>query len=106
MKTNSNVVGFPQQHIRIKITGNSLIDKGVQDGDYLICRTNPQLSQIKNKSLVLVKLNDGTEIILEFHQNSNHQPTLSLPIKNSPITFSLEDVKILAIGERLIEDWI
>lgn len=85
--------------VRVVVSGDSLIDDEIRNGDYLICRTNFELSEIRNGSFVVAKLPSGELTIKKFYLNLDD--TITLRAANSLYkdqTFQLDQIEIHAVA--------
>lgn len=88
------------------VVGDSLIEDGVVDGDRAICRTNFDLTEIKNGRLVIVKLPDARLTIKKFFLLENGWVRLAAANRNhKDLFFALEDVEIKALVIETVRSW-
>lgn len=88
--------------VRVIVSGDSLIEDDIRNGDFLICRTNFEFSEIRNGSLIVAKLPSGELTIKKFYLNNDN--TVTLRAANSHYkdqTFKPHEIEIQAVALEL-----
>lgn len=88
------------------VSGNSLEEDGIRDGDRLTCRTNFDLSEIRNGRLVIVKLPCGNLTVKKFYLLEGG--VIKLRAGNSShndMYYELEDIEVKAIVIESVRSW-
>ena len=88
-----------QNFITFTVSGDSLIERGIRNGDTLICKTRFELSQIKQNTVCVVMVHSTGELMAKMiHCNANGTVTAkSGNVRYAPRVFDADDIEIKAI---------
>jgi len=88
------------------VSGDSLIEDGVLDGDYAICRTNFELSEVRQGRLVIVRLPDAELTIKKIYLLENGIVRLAAANrKYEDLYFELDEIEIKALVIETVRRW-
>ncbi len=92
--------------VSARISGDSLRNDGIHDGDRITCRTNFVLSEIRNGRLVVVKLPCSGLVVKHFHLQENRMVLLrSANPKYKDLPFDLDEIEIKAVVLESTRIW-
>lgn len=91
--------------ITLTVSGDSLRDMGIHDGDDLYCRVNIEKSDIKNGRLVVARI-PGFELVVKFFYEYNNKIVLrSANPHYQDLIFEKELVEIKAVVVKSVKTW-
>lgn len=89
----------------VSVSGDSLRDMGINDGDSLVCRTNIEKSDVQNGKLVVAQLPCLGLVVKFFYQYENKIVLRSANPRYEDLIFDKDLVEIKAIVIQSIKNW-
>lgn len=88
-----------------RISGDSLKDDGILDGDRIICRTNFEMSEVRQGRLVVVRTPFGL-LVKHFYLTDDGMVRLaSANRKFKDLVFELEEIEVKALVLETSRTW-
>lgn len=89
--------------IRVCVSGDSLKDDGIRDGDYLICRTNFDEIEIRNGALIVARIIEANETTIKRIVRDGDLITLcpANPLYSDK-TYHVDEIEIQAVALELV----
>ena len=92
--------------VSARVSGDSLIDDGVFDGDRVTCRSNFDLSELRDGRLVVASLPDGGLVIKHFHLTNDGRVRLASANRaHKDLYCDLDEVEIKAVVLESVRSW-
>ena len=104
------VVVLPQSRkteglVTVTVSGDSLRDMGINDGDQLICQTKFEKSEVKNGKLVVAQLPCLGLVVKFFYQYKNKIILRSANPRYEDLIYDGDLVEIKAIVIQSVKNW-
>ena len=91
--------------VSVTVSGDSLRDMGINDGDQLICQTKFEKSEVKNGKLVVAQLPCLGLVVKFFYQYKNKIILRSANPRYEDLIYDGDLVEIKAIVIQSVKNW-
>jgi len=91
--------------VTVSVSGDSLRDLGINDGDHLVCQTKFEKSEVKNGKLVVAQVSCLGLVVKFFFQFENKIILRSANPRYEDLIYDADLVEIKAIVIQSVKNW-